>query len=173
MSSLSTLALKSPNKMLVWYLGNLSNTFQFVAESVLDNISFIFCWSMNVQNNDTTPAISFIVYNILSLTNSTLSTADMVLLWTRMIYLIDDCHSPFRRKICILLQVRCHRPPVWPPALPVNLTYILTVLLPLSLVNLPYTGFLCSLYRITCSYSLDYIVYSKSPSKPEDLLKVS
>jgi hypothetical protein len=32
------------------------------------------------------------------------------------------------KKKCILLLVRCHRPPIWPPALPLNLTHILIVL---------------------------------------------
>jgi hypothetical protein len=33
--SLPTLALKSPNRIFVWYLGNLSNTFKFLIEAVL------------------------------------------------------------------------------------------------------------------------------------------
>jgi hypothetical protein len=57
-SSLPTLTLKSPNRIFMWYLGNLSNMFQLLIEVVLHIISFIFCWSMNVQNNDMTPATS-------------------------------------------------------------------------------------------------------------------
>jgi hypothetical protein len=34
-----------------------------------------------------------------------------------------------------------HRPPIWLSALPLNLTYILIVILTLLLVNLPYTNF--------------------------------
>jgi hypothetical protein len=44
-SFLRTLALKYPN------------TFQFLVEAAL-HIDFILCWSMNVQNNDMTPATS-------------------------------------------------------------------------------------------------------------------
>jgi hypothetical protein len=75
------------------------------------------------------------MYDILSLTNSTLLTADMILLWTKILYLIHDSHSPFCRKMCVLLLVWSHRPPVRPPARPQNLTYILIVFLVLSLVN--------------------------------------
>jgi hypothetical protein len=64
------------------------------------------------------------MYDILSLTISTLLTADMIILCTKSLYIIHDSHSPFRRKMCTLPQVRCHRPPIWPPTLPLNLTYI-------------------------------------------------
>jgi hypothetical protein len=60
----------------------------------------------------------------LSLTNSSLLTADMIPFCTKKKYLIHDSHSPFFRKMCILPQVRCHLPLIWPPALPLNLTYI-------------------------------------------------
>jgi hypothetical protein len=64
-----------------------------------------------------------IMYDILSLTNSTLLTADTILLCTKNLYLFHDSHSLFHRKMCILPQVRCHRPPIW-PALPLELTYV-------------------------------------------------
>jgi hypothetical protein len=51
-----TLALKS-NRIFIWYLGNLLNTFQFLVEAVL-HMHFTFCWVMNVQTNDMSPAIS-------------------------------------------------------------------------------------------------------------------
>jgi hypothetical protein len=60
----------------------IKHTFQFLVEAVLHIISFIFCWSMNVQNNDMTPGPLSIMYDILSLTNSTLLTSDMILLCT-------------------------------------------------------------------------------------------
>jgi hypothetical protein len=88
----------------------IKHTFQFLVEAVLHIISFIFCWSMNVQNNDMTPD------DILSLINSTLLTADMIL------YLIHDCHSIFNRKTCILLLVQCYHTPIWPPACPDMIT---------------------------------------------------
>jgi hypothetical protein len=59
---------------------------------------------MNVQNDDMTPAPS--KYSVrLPLTNKL---------------------NPFNlcTKICIDLLVRCHRPPIWPPALPLNLTHL-------------------------------------------------
>jgi hypothetical protein len=57
-SSLSTLALKSPNLFFICSLGNLSDTFQFHVEAVIQIINFIFYWGMNVENNDMTPATS-------------------------------------------------------------------------------------------------------------------
>jgi hypothetical protein len=68
-----------------------------------------------------------IMYDILSLTNSTLLSADMILLCTKNLYPIHDSHSSFRKKMFIHLQVLCHRPSISPPALPLNLTYILIV----------------------------------------------
>jgi hypothetical protein len=63
------------------------------------------------------------MYHVLSLANSTLLTADMILLCTeKNLYLVHDSHSPFHRRMCILPQVRCHCPPIWP--LPLNLTYL-------------------------------------------------
>jgi hypothetical protein len=50
MSSLPTLPIKSPDKIFMLYR-------EFI-ETSLYIISFIFCWSMNVQNNGMTPATS-------------------------------------------------------------------------------------------------------------------
>jgi hypothetical protein len=58
----------------------IKHTFHFLIEAVLHIISFILCWDMNVQNNDMTPVIT---YDILSVINSTLLTAAMILLCTR------------------------------------------------------------------------------------------
>jgi hypothetical protein len=69
----------------------------------------------------------------------------MILLCTEKL----DSHSPFHRKMCILPQVRCHRPPIWPPALPLNLTYISTVSSKLSLGSPPCTNSLHSTIRVS------------------------
>jgi hypothetical protein len=45
--SSSLLALKSPKRIFVWYVGNLSNTRSLI-EAALHIISFVICWSMNV-----------------------------------------------------------------------------------------------------------------------------
>jgi hypothetical protein len=90
-----------------------------------------------------------IMYDILSLTNSTLLTADMILLCTKKnLYPIHGSHSPFHRKMCIPLLVWCHFPPIWPPALPLNLTYIWIVPSKLSLGSPPYTNSLCSMLNL-------------------------
>jgi hypothetical protein len=54
-----------------------------------------------------------IMYGILSLMNSTLLTADMILLCTIKLYLIDRSHYPFHRKMYIRLLVRCNLCPIW------------------------------------------------------------
>jgi hypothetical protein len=46
------------------------------------------------------------ICNILSLTNSPRSTADMILLCTKIQYQIHDPHSPLRRRMRILLLFR-------------------------------------------------------------------
>jgi hypothetical protein len=66
-----------------------------------------------------------IMYEILSQRNSTLLTADMIFLYPKKkkLYLIHVSDFPFHSKICVLL-VRSHCPPIWPPPLPLNITYI-------------------------------------------------
>jgi hypothetical protein len=51
--------LKSPNIFFIWYLGNLSNMHSISSmEAVLHIISFVMCWSMNIQNNGMKPVTS-------------------------------------------------------------------------------------------------------------------
>jgi hypothetical protein len=87
------------------------------------------------------------MYDILSLTNSTLLTADMILLCTKTLYPNHCSHSPCHRKMCILLLIWCHCPPIWPPALPLNLTFIWIFPLKLSLWSPPYTNSLCTMFQ--------------------------
>jgi hypothetical protein len=42
----------------------------------------------------------------------------------KKLYLIHDSHSSFLREMCILQQCWYHRPPIWLPALSLNLTYL-------------------------------------------------
>jgi hypothetical protein len=102
-------------------------TFQFLIETVLHIISFILCWDMLFRTMILTSWPLSIMYDILSLTNSTFLTSAMLLLCTNNLYLIHGSYSPFHIKLCILLQVLCHHPPIWLPALPLNLTYICMV----------------------------------------------
>jgi hypothetical protein len=53
--------------------------FQFLVEAA-GFINFILCWGMNIQNNNITKQPLSIMYDILSLTNSTLLTAGKILL---------------------------------------------------------------------------------------------
>jgi hypothetical protein len=79
-------------------------------------------------------------------------------------YLIHDSDSPSHRKMYTGLLVRGHLSPIWPPVLPLNLTYILILLLPLSWVNLPYTYFWCSKFQIASPFSwLRSIIQRISP----------
>jgi hypothetical protein len=49
---------------------------------------------MNIQNNNKNQLLLSIIYDILSL-NSTLLTADMILLCTKTLYPIHGSHSPY------------------------------------------------------------------------------
>jgi hypothetical protein len=107
---------------------------------------------------------------VTKLTNSTLLSADMILLCAKKnLYLMHDSHSLFSRKMCIIPQVRCHRPPIWPPALPLNLRYIWTVPSKLSLGSPLYTDFLRPIIHISCPYSIAWVVYPENPSRSEAL----
>jgi hypothetical protein len=64
---------------------------------------------MNIQKNNTKPATSSIMYDVLPLINSTLLTADMILSCTKTLYPIHGSHSSFRRKMYIpLLTFLCN-----------------------------------------------------------------
>jgi hypothetical protein len=52
--------------------------FQFLVEAALHIIHFILHWGMNVQNNDMTQQPLSIMYDIVSLKNSTHLTDDMI-----------------------------------------------------------------------------------------------
>jgi hypothetical protein len=79
MSYLPTLALKFPNNIFIWYLGNLLN----IRSSFSQNLSFtssilssVVAWTFRIIWNQQPLSI---MYDIQSLTNSTLLTADMIL----------------------------------------------------------------------------------------------
>jgi hypothetical protein len=72
--------------------------------------------------------------------------------------------------MCVLQQVRFHRPPIWPPALPLNLPYISTAP-KLSLGSPPYTNSLHSIIRISYPYYFAWLVYPKNPFRSEVLLE--
>jgi hypothetical protein len=85
MSSLPTLALKSSNKIVILFR------------------AFI--------GNDMTPAPLSVMYEILSVTISTLLTA-VIFSYVQNLYPINGSHSPSHRRISILLLVQCHCLPV-------------------------------------------------------------
>jgi hypothetical protein len=58
MSSLPILALKFQEHFRMIFMESIEHTTQFLAEAVLHIITVIFCWGMNVQNNDMAPATS-------------------------------------------------------------------------------------------------------------------
>jgi hypothetical protein len=82
MSSLPTLTLKSPYRIFIWSLGNLSNTC---------SSSSVGAWAFRMMISHQWPLS--IMYDILSLANSTLLTADIILLCAKNLYLIHDSHS--------------------------------------------------------------------------------
>jgi hypothetical protein len=103
MSSLPTLALKSPKDIFVWYFGNLLNTLSVPCRCP-SHYQFYLLLGHECSEQR--------YHTILSLTNSTLLTADMILLCTKNLYLIRESHSAFGRKMCILQLVLCHLPPI-------------------------------------------------------------
>jgi hypothetical protein len=130
MSSLPTLTLKFPNRIFMWYLENYQTHVPFPRHHQFYLLLGHECSEQLWHQRPLS-----IMYNILSLTISTLLTADMILICTRNLYLIHETCSPFLRKMCILLQVHCQRPPIWPLAFLLNLTYISTV--PSKLIKEP------------------------------------
>jgi hypothetical protein len=75
----------------------IKHTFKFLVEAALHIVNFVPRWRMGIQNNSMKPATS-LYYDILSLTNSILLTADMILLHMKKLYLIHGSHSPLHRK---------------------------------------------------------------------------
>ena len=67
------------------------------------------------------------VYDTLSLTNSSLSTADSILWCTKILFPNYDFHFFFRKKNCNPLLLLCPLCPTYPPAHPLNLIYILLI----------------------------------------------
>jgi hypothetical protein len=82
-------------------------------------------------------------------------------------YLIHDSDSLSHRKMYTGLLVRCHLRPIWPPVLPLNLTYISILIPQLSWANLPYTYFWHSTFQISCPVSFAYAHYPKNQSMSE------
>jgi hypothetical protein len=128
-------------------------TFQFLMEAIFHIISFILCWGMNIQNNNM-KLVTSQYYVWLPITNklNPLNHWYDSLMYKKTLYPIHGSHSPFHRKMCILL-VQCHCPPIWPPTLPLNLTHIWIVPSKLPLGIPPYTNYLCCMCLISCPYS--------------------
>jgi hypothetical protein len=99
-------------------------TFQFLIEAVFHIISFILCWGMNIQNNMKPVTSQYYVWHPIINKLNPLNCWYDSLMYERPCTQIHGSHFPFHRKMCILLLVWCHCPPIWPPALPLNLTYI-------------------------------------------------
>jgi hypothetical protein len=153
---------------ILWRLLKTVSTLLSFTSSVLSSVG---AWTFRTMIWHQRPLS--IMYDILSLTNSTLLTNDTILLCTKNLYLIYDSRFPFHRKIFILPQVQYHCPPNRPPSLPLNLPYISTVPSKLSLGSPPYVNSLHSIIQISYPYSVTWIVYSKNPSGSKALLRFS
>jgi hypothetical protein len=92
------------------------------------------------------------MYDILLLTNFTLLTADMILLCTKNLYVIHDSHSPFHRKMYILLLVWCHLRPIRPTVLSLKLNFISRYLQQLPWANQRYTYFWQSVLNLISTF---------------------
>jgi hypothetical protein len=136
MSSLLTLALKPYNKIFIRHVGNSSNI-PVPHRSCHSHHQFypLLRYEHSEQWYDTSDLL--VLYTMSCHELYPLNCWYDSLMHKRKLYLINDSHSRFCRKMRILLLGRCHHPPIWPSASPQNLIYMLIVLLILSLVNLP------------------------------------
>jgi hypothetical protein len=94
-------------------------------------------WGMNIQNN-ITPATS-LYYTWNHITNKLHARNcwyDFLIYIQKTLSLIYDSHSPFHRKMYDRLLVQCDPCPIWPPVLPLNLSYSSVFLLQVLLVKL-------------------------------------
>jgi hypothetical protein len=73
-------------------------------------------------------------------------------------------HFSFQRQIRIPLLVRCYCPLIWPSELPLNLNYILVVILILTHSEPALYILLTFDDTISCSYSIALIDCSRNPS---------
>jgi hypothetical protein len=82
MSSIPILAMKSPNRIFIWDIGNLSNIFLFSFSSKLSFISSVLSsvggWTFRTMISHQWPL--HFMYDIQSLIDFTLSIADMILI---------------------------------------------------------------------------------------------
>jgi hypothetical protein len=100
MFSLSTLALRSPNRIFIQFLRNLRNTPSY--SSVL--------FSVGASTFSTKMTSISIMHDMLTLlTNLSLLTANISCKGN--VYLIHYSHSPFRTEMCVLPIFRCHHSP--------------------------------------------------------------
>jgi hypothetical protein len=116
-------------------------TFQFLTEAVFRIINFILYWGMNIQNNNMKPTISqYYLWHPNTNKHNSLNYWYDSLIYKRTgtQFLVPIPLSI--DKICNLPLVGCHCPPIWLPALPLNLTYIWIVPSKLSLGSPPYTN---------------------------------
>jgi hypothetical protein len=81
--SLPTFVLKSPNRNVIWCLGNNWKPALILHKTIFGIISFLLTWCMHIQSNDIKPPTSqnYIWHPIF--TNSTLLTADSILWCTK------------------------------------------------------------------------------------------
>jgi hypothetical protein len=76
-----------------------------------------------------------------------------------------EFRARFKTELILVWCVcHCYCPPIWPSALPLNLTYISTDPSKLSLGSPPYT-----IIRISYPYSVAWVHYPKNPSRSEAL----
>jgi hypothetical protein len=108
-SLLPTLVLKSYNQIWMWSLEyclyNCSSSSQ-----KLSCVSSVFSSTGAITFKTITPhqrPLS-IIYDILSLTSSTIWIVDKIPLYTKNPVLIHDSHLHFHRKMCNCLLVQCH-----------------------------------------------------------------
>jgi hypothetical protein len=63
---------------------------------------------------------------------------------------------PYKKVNCVIVQ--CHPCPFWPPALPLNLTYTVAVLLQLLSVDLTYRVSSQYKFQVSCPFSAELVI---------------
>jgi hypothetical protein len=91
---------------------------------------------MQIQNNNSHHWPLSVTYDILSLKNFTLLTADLTPCCMKSLSLCGDSHSHCQIKLFNHLLADYHPQPIWPLVLPLDVTYTLLICFTLFL-NLP------------------------------------
>jgi hypothetical protein len=124
---LPTLTLKSPKKCSCGTC-TIDQTHAVVPlkSCLLYHHPYLQLWHVLSDNNNT--QLLSIACNILLLPNSNFWSGNMIVLWIKNFVINLGLSFPFHQKMCDCLLVQSNPFPIWPPALPLNLTHTSLIL---------------------------------------------